>query len=132
MKKLECWFRNHKRIAAAYIFLFFLILTCSSFPVYNLTKRYHDTLTFTNVFISLSIYAYLGTFLSQIFPKARFRKIFLILLGMVLGGMFCRFLLEFGEVSNTYNFTPANIALHLAVTLTVSNLSWWWTRRHPR
>ena len=132
MKNLEHWFRNHKRIAAAFIFSFFLLLTCSSFPVYNLTKHYPSTLEFTTVFVNLSIYGYLGAFLNQVFPKARFRQVLLILFCLVFGGMLCRFLLEYGEVSNTYNFTPENIALHLAVSLTVSSLSWWWTRRHPK
>ena len=131
MKKLEHWFRNHRRFAAALIFLFFLLLTCSSFPIYNLTKRYSTTLTFTNVFVSVSIYAYLGAFMTRIRPDARPGQVFLIHLALILGGMLCRFLLEFGEVSNTYNFTPPNIALHLAATLTISTLSWWWTKKHP-
>ncbi|MBQ7001497.1 MAG: hypothetical protein IJN67_10705 [Oscillospiraceae bacterium] len=131
MKKLENWFRSHKRMAAGCVFLFFALLACSSFPIYNLTKQYSNTLTFTNVFVSVSIYAYLGGFLTRLLPKAQLGQVFLIHLAVILGGMLARFLLEFGEVSNTYNFIPANIALHLAVTLTISPLSWWWTKRHP-
>ena len=131
MKKPEHWFRNHRRFAAALIVLFFLLLACSSFPIYNLTKRYSGTLTFTNLFVSVSIYAYLGAFMTRILPNARLGQVFLIQLALILGGMLCRFLLEFGEVSNTYNFTPPNIALHMAVTLTISALSWWWTKKHP-
>ena len=131
MKKLENWFRSHRRIAAALMVLFFLILTGSSFPFYNLTKNYPATLTFTILFVSISVYSYLGAFMTHFCPRARLGQIFLIHLGLILGGMLLRFLLEFGEVSNTYNFTSANISLHLAVTLTVSTVSWWWTRRHP-
>ena len=131
MKKLENWFRSHRRIAAASMFLFFVILACSSFPIYNLTKQFSTTLTFTNVFVSVSIYAYLGAFMTRLRPRARIGEIFLIHLAIVLGGMLCRFLLEFGEVSNTYNFTLPNIALHLTVTLTISTVSWWWASKHP-
>ena len=131
MKKLEHWFRNHRRFASALIILFFLLLTCCSFPVYNLTKQYSTTLTFTNLFVSVSIYAYLGAFMTRLRPNALLGQVLLILFALILGGMFCRFLLEFGEVSNTYNFTLPNITLHLVVTLTISTISWWWTKRHP-
>lgn len=132
MKRMEHWFRNHKRIAAGLILSFFLLLTCSSFPVYNLTKRYPASLELGIVLVNISVYSYLGGFLSKISPRARFGQVFLALLGLILGGMLCRFLLEYGEVSNTYNFTLENIALHLAVTLIISTLSWWWVRSHPR
>ena len=131
MKKLESWFRTHRKTAAASMLLFFVFLSCCSFPVYNLTKHYSGTLTFTNVFVSVSIYAYLGGFMTRLRPRAGLREVFLIHLAVVLGGMLARFLLEFGEVSNTYNFTLPNIALHLAVTLSISTLSWWWAKRHP-
>ena len=35
---------------------------------------------------------------------------------MTLIGFLCRYFLEYGEVSNTYNFTLPNIALHLLIT----------------
>jgi hypothetical protein len=31
----------------------------------------------------------------------------------IIAGMICRYFLEFGEVSNTYNFTLPNIAIHI-------------------
>ena len=43
-------------------------------------------------------------------------------LGMTLLGLACRFLMEFGEVSNTYNFTPPNVALHLSVAAVITAL----------
>ena len=39
-----------------------------------------------------------------------------------------RYLLEFGEVSNSYNFTVPNMLLHIGVTVTLSTLSWLWTK----
>ena len=43
-------------------------------------------------------------------------------LGMTLLGLACRFLMEFGEVSNTCNFTPPNVALHLSVAAVITAL----------
>ena len=130
MRKLENWFRSHKRAAAACMFLFFVVLACSSFPFYNLAKPYSTTLTASILFVNVSVYAYLGSFTTRLRPHARLGQIFLIHLAVILVGMLCRFVLEFGEVSNTYNFTLPNIALHLAVTLTISTVSWWLAKRH--
>ena len=47
---------------------------------------------------------------------------------LVLLGMGVRYLLEFGEVSNSYNFTVPNMLLHIGVTVTLSTLSWLWTK----
>ena len=47
---------------------------------------------------------------------------------LVLLGMGARYLLEFGEVSNSYNFTVPNMLLHIGVTVTLSTLSWLWTK----
>lgn len=39
-------------------------------------------------------------------------------------GMGSRFLLEFGEVSNTYNFTIPNIILHILISVVVISGTW--------
>ena len=124
MKKLVHWFQNHKLSAAAFILLTFVFLACCAFPFYNLTKPFSGALTFTNLFVNFSVYGYIGAFMARFQPHAGIRKVVLMNLAVILGGMLCRWLLEFGEVSNTYNFTPSNIALHLLVTVTISTWSW--------
>ena len=58
---------------------------------------------------------YLGKIMEIIFSK-KVTKSILIALSMTLIGFLCRYFLEYGEVSNTYNFTLHNIALHLLIT----------------
>ena len=41
---------------------------------------------------------------------------------MTLLGLACRFLMEFGEVSNTEDFTLPNVALHLFVVVALTTL----------
>ncbi|QVK21297.1 hypothetical protein KHQ82_02905 [Mycoplasmatota bacterium] len=56
------------------------------------------------------------SFISLIFTgllKKSYIKVFLLTLFTTAIGMGCRFLLEFGEVSNTVNFTVTNILLFL-------------------
>lgn len=61
------------------------------------------------------------------FPNCKLCHILLLNLLLVLLSMGSRYLLEFGEVSNTYNFTLPNMILHILVTVTLSTLSWVWT-----
>ena len=43
---------------------------------------------------------------------------------MICGGLLGRYLLEFGEMSNTYNFTPANAAFHMLLLASAATASW--------
>ena len=54
--------------------------------------------------------------------------VFSLNLLLVLLGMGARYLLEYGEVSNTYNFTLPNMLLHICVAVVLSTLSWLWTK----
>ena len=45
--------------------------------------------------------------------------VLLINVAHIIAGMICRYFLEFGEVSNTYNFTLPNIAIHIVVILCI-------------
>ena len=42
-------------------------------------------------------------------------RLFLYNLAIITIGLLARYILEFGEVSNTYNFTPINIILHILI-----------------
>lgn len=66
-----------------------------------------------------------GAFLAKLFPGKGLRYIVILTGALASMGLACRFFLEFGEVSNTYNFTLPNILFHLAVFLGVLLLSWY-------
>lgn len=132
MKKLALWFQNHKRSAAAFILFTFVLLACCAFPFYNLTKPFSGALAFTNLFVNFSVYSYIGAFMARFQPHAHIRKVVLMNLAVILGGMLARWLLEYGEVSNIYNFTPGNIALHLLMTVTISTFAWYKASKRPQ
>lgn len=44
-------------------------------------------------------------------------------------GMVARYFLEYGEVSNTYNFTLKNIVVHVVIMLLLSMIFWMQTKR---
>lgn len=81
---------------------------CFTFPLwsdYSLLKVY-DLALFV-----LSYYT-IGKAASNYYQKENWKRVCLLSVGMPILGMVCRFFLEYGEVSNTYNFTPVNIILY--------------------
>ena len=64
-------------------------------------------------------YYEMGQMAAAVFAQKVCRKSVLLTLIMTLTGFICRFLLEFGEVSNSYNFTLPNVAVHLFLALVI-------------
>lgn len=122
------FYEKYKREPAVIIFffLFVALLGACSFPIFNLNHRWSATLTCSIVFVGVSLYAELGTMEAAMLPQWYIWNILPLNLMLVLLGMGARYLLEYGEVSNTYNFTIPNMLLHIGVTVTLSTLSWFW------
>ena len=55
-----------------------------------------------------------------LFPKWKLYHVALISFGIACFSLVLRFLLEFGEVSNTYNFTVINVLFHLLFVTLIS------------
>ncbi len=80
----------------------------------------------------------MGAFLSQAFPykKGCLLKTAPMLMAFnslyILVGMGCRYLLEFGEVSNTYNFTVPNMIVHVLLINILCLACWYLAAKMPR
>lgn len=97
--------------------LFSCIVGGCLFPIVNCnpenpveTSLVMKTIILLSVFI---FYTELGMLQAALFPNGSIGFAAALNLGMTVLGLIFRYLLEFGEVSNTYNFTAANVALHL-------------------
>ena len=127
-------FSNHgktpseKQKRAVFRWLAFLLgsfMGCFLFPTYNFTKTYPNDSHWYSVYLSVMWCLIMGAFLSQAFPykKGCLLKTTPMLMAFnslyILAGMGCRYLLEFGEVSNTYNFTVPNMIVHVLLINTV-------------
>ncbi len=106
---------SHKKGFFLFVCAWFVFIGCCAFPVINLTKAFPLQITLLNLFTVCISCVYLGKIMEIIFSK-KITKSILIALSMTMIGFLCRYLLEYGEVSNTYNFTLPNIALHLLIT----------------
>ena len=60
-------------------------------------------------------YGVIALAFAGIWGPDRERMVYIVTFILTAIGMFCRYLLEFGEVSNTYNFTLFNIVSYLVI-----------------
>ena len=97
---------------------------CFTFPVYNFSKDAPEISRWINVFVSLAAYYEIGLIQGVLFEHKEHLKCMGLTLSMTLVGLLCRYLLEFGEVSNTYNFILLNIVLHLFMSVVVTEIGW--------
>lgn len=105
------------------LIVLFVIIAGAAFPFYNWNKHYSYALTGVTLWLNIACYIELGIFERRLLPDSAIVKIMLINLGIIIAGMGCRYFLEFGEVSNTYNFTLPNIVFHILMTLGISTIS---------
>lgn len=112
-------------------FLLGSFMGCFLFPIYNFTKAYSHGSHWYSIYLSVMWCLIMGAFLSQAFPykKGRLLKTVPVLLAFntlyVFVGMSCRYLLEFGEVSNTYNFTAPNMIVHVLLMNILCLVCWY-------
>lgn len=106
------------------LLIMFVIISGASFPIYNLTKHYTYSLTSILLYTNILCYTELGIYEKKMLKRLGIKHAAIINLGVILLGMLCRYILEFGEVSNTYNFTIPNILLHISATFIISMLSY--------
>ena len=116
--------KNMKRSSKILLWLLFLVIACSSFPIYNVTKNYGKSIVATNLILNVLFYYELGKYEKLMLKDWKVSKVVLVNMGVILLGMVLRFFLEFGEVSNTYNFTGPNIAIHIAAAFVISIVSY--------
>ncbi|GFI61483.1 hypothetical protein IMSAG049_00642 [Clostridiales bacterium] len=120
---------KHKKAFTILIYAFLAFLGCFAFPIYNITKEYPVTIRYLNIFVACIGYYEIGLLQGALYGKKAVLKTIAVSFGMTLVGFMFRFLLEYGEVSNTYNFTFPNIALHMAAAIILTALSAFFTNR---
>ena len=120
-KELVC---KYKKQAIILGFLFIVCLQCCAFPFYNFSHSVSFPIEIVNFMVAMGICKCTGELEAEFFSDITWRQVRLLNLGLVLLGMSARYLLEFGEVSNTYNFTYPNMLLHIVMMVICSSVSW--------
>lgn len=73
----------------------------------------------------LIAYGIIGIGLSKIFQTNKSTIVFFLTLLFTLIGMIIRYFIEYGEFSNTINFTSLNIFLYIIIVPTYCTIIYW-------
>jgi len=115
---------KHKKLFLALSILFYIVIGGCTFPVYIFTPDYiHLNSAFRTV-LACWVFMYMGIEEAYIFKDANIFKIIAINIVLLLFSLIFRYILEFGEVSNSYNFTALNISVHFATAIIISTASY--------
>lgn len=110
---LASWAKKNYRtdIMKKLIWAFWIFITCFGFPLWSecFPLKWHDILTF------ISTFGILAAGLYAVYGEDRGPSLYPRMMLFTVIGMVCRYFMEFGEVSNTYNFTLFNIVIYLFV-----------------
>ena len=124
MRKAQKFLENHKRVVGIIGFIFIVCIQCCVFPFYNFTHDVQFIIVIINFIAAVGIAKCTGDLEAAIFPNGTWSAMLFLNLILALLGMAARYLLEYGEVSNTYNFTARNIVLHLVFMVLWSTMFW--------
>ena len=114
--RLYTLLQSHRKIGIAFLGGFAVFFGCFGFPFANITNvlsNVQEKISMINIFTLLVAYAEVGLLSGYLFENKKVSIVLLLNLTHIIVGMICRYFLEFGEVSNTYNFTLPNIAIHI-------------------
>ena len=92
------------------LLLFYIAFAgCFTFPI----RSHPFPLDFTKAYLLICSYGIIGWGFAGLYGKAKERAVYPLTLLMTILGMVCRYVLEYGEASNVYNFTMLNILSYI-------------------
>lgn len=126
MTQFQKIIQAHRKMACGIVFGFMIFFSCFSFPFINFTRDFPAYIKISTIAVTFGAFIYMGIAEANVFTESTFGKIFFMNLVLVVAGMGARYLLEFGEVSNTYNFTVLNSMVHIFVTVVLTTITWYY------
>lgn len=121
MDKLRLNLQKQKGLALAVLLGYITFNGCFVFPFSN--ERF--PFDFSKAILVISCYGIIGMCFTGLLKKGRSFIVFISTLFFTIIGLICRYFLEYGEVSNTMNFIPINIALYLTIVPFYCTLAYW-------
>ncbi len=113
-----------KKTITVLIVLGAIVINAGFFPLINFNQQnpveINMVMKFVTLLMAVGVHSELGLIESKIYSKWSFLSIGAYNIFLVAAGLLGRYLLEFGEISNTYNFTWYNILFQIAVLSLVS------------
>lgn len=111
MNKFILYLQSHPKLNKTIFVILVTLMGCFSFPF----EYPRSFLTFWKGYLLIIGYGFIALYFIGIYGKNRGGLVYVVSLLLVGLGMIGRYFFEYGEVSNTRNFTKFNIALFLIV-----------------
>lgn len=110
-KNLNSYLRKHPALPKVILLAYLVFAGCFVFPISS--EKF--PLDFMKVYLLVGSYGIIGLGFVGLYGVAKEKFIYPITLILTGLGMVCRYILEYGEVSNTYNFTLLNVISYIAI-----------------
>ena len=128
MKKLIGFMRKHIAIARGLVVLCGAFFACFAFPI-RLGEFPLGWLTF---YVLIGGFGAVAEGFVGVYGPGWTCRVWLMTMISTVLGLIGRYLLEFGEVSNTYNFMPENVAVFLLTVPLGTAVAYYFLSRKKR
>ncbi len=100
---------RHKKAWSVFFYGAIVFFSCCLFPLIKYAGG--DSIEWINLIMFFAVFISLGDFLRYLnLYQGKLSLNLLSILVAMVGGLLCRYFIEYGEVSNMYNFTVVNVA----------------------
>ena len=103
--------KKHPTWTKYFLLGYIVFAGCFTFPLWS----EEFPLDFMKVYLIITGYGIIALGLSGIYGAKKEKIVYLQTFILTVVGLLCRYFLEFGEHSNTYNFTLLNVVLYILI-----------------
>lgn len=111
MNRFKTYLQTHPNIVKSFTYTYIVFAGCFTFPLWS--EKF--PLDWTRIYLVVVEYGVIALALASIYGIKKEKIVCLQTFALTMIGLICRYFLEFGEHSNTYNFTLINIILYILV-----------------
>lgn len=111
MNKLSLYLEDHLKATKILVSVYIIFAGCVIFPF----GKERVPFDFMKAYLVIASYVIIGSGFARIYGINKGKFVYIASLILTGLGMIFRYLLEYGEVSNTMNFTPFNIISYLVI-----------------
>lgn len=120
-------FKKYKKFIIVCMVILSCLISGGFFPIinFNLDNPVDiGIMRFIIIVMAAIAYVDIGVIESIIMPKLKILLIIVLNIAIISSGLIFRYLLEFGEISNTYNFTLPNVCFQIFALTAISTVSY--------
>ncbi|HAX73856.1 MAG TPA: hypothetical protein DCY20_10075 [Firmicutes bacterium] len=113
--------QKHKKVSRLVLISYLIFCGCFMFPLSN--ERW--SFNFEKAYMIIVAYGILAILFASLLSGKKTIYVYLISLLLTTVGMVLRYIIEYGEYSNTINFTQTNIIIYLGIIPVFCTLIYW-------